>query len=94
MRDCTDNKSDVKLDLEPVIKKSGGSNSSHSYGCPSETFTEKTKNAMKKEMKINLCDTDGKVWEYKVWNKDPIYKSVFQPFVNAANLDIRVSITG
>lgn len=97
MRDCTenqsDNKPDIKLDLKPVIKKSGGSSSSHSYGIPSGAFTEKAQNATKKKMNIKLCDPEGRIWKYQVWNTDPIYESVIRPYVKEANFDIRVSTT-
>jgi hypothetical protein len=91
MSDNYDNKPDIKPDIKPSVSSGPGGTSSHSYRIPADQFTLTTRNAVGRELNIKLCDTDGRIWDFKVWNKDPIWKSIITPYAKAANLDSRVS---
>lgn len=84
-----DIKPDTKVDIKPRISIAG-STSSHSYATPKNKFTQKTQNAVGQHLNIKVCDPDGRIHNFTVWNKDPVYKSVIQAYTKAANLDIRV----
>lgn len=85
------NSPNFKPDEKPTVAGLDGNGSSHKYGIPSGLFTEKTLTAEEKTINVKLCDPDGRVWDYHVSNKAPIYESVCRPFTEAANLNIRVS---
>lgn len=100
------NKSEAKPDIKPGVKTEvenekkpdvkpkigvSGDKSSHKYGIPANTFTKKCEMATGKNINIKLCDPNGFVWNFTVWNKDPIYNSVVDPYIKKAGLDSRVS---
>lgn len=77
---------------KPKVGVAGGNKSSHVFSRPTNTFTMKAQAAEVKIINLKLCDPNGNIWDFKVSNKKPIFKSVITPFVQKANLDARVSL--
>lgn len=84
-------KSEPKQTVDKKPKLSTPVGSSHSYATPKNTFTKKTQDAEGKHININVCDPDGNTHVFNVWNKAPIFESVFKRYGDLVNYDIKVS---
>lgn len=82
----------IQPEEKPKVGVAGGNKSSHIFSRPTNTFTMKSQAAEVKIINLKLCDPNGNIWDFKVSNKEPIFKSVITPFVQKAMLDTRVSL--